>query len=121
MKCMCLAGGRQLAAAAGHVHKAPALQIWHANFWELHSRPINTAPPPLTPAAISKCPLGVSITTFHQSKYASVSVTTMHVKARVVSRLELNESPRASRGQVEKRYFTAYAELGSGRATDRPC
>ena len=38
-----------------------------------------------------------------------MSVTLCHnkdVKAGVVSRLELNKSPRASRGQVEKGHFS---------------
>lgn len=56
------------------------------------------APPSLTPAAISRPPLRVSMTMFYQSEYACVNVTTTHVKTQNVSRLELPGSPRVSKG-----------------------
>ena len=75
------------------------------NFWELHSHPPSPATPPsLTPAELhSANVLWGSLTTFHQSKYASVNVTTMHVKARVVSRLELNIHLNGAQGPAEVR------------------
>ena len=56
------------------------------------------------------------MTMFYQSEYANVNVTTTHVKTRTVSRLEL-PGAQGSAKVWQRRDFSAYANLGSSRAT----